>query len=84
MLTKTHVDEAIERIARTGNPDLHWIVDIDTDETADARHYGTINEPSFMVMVKGILEHSPLSPDQSLIMLIQKFGLVGPDWEKFY
>ena len=84
MVTKIHVDEAVERIARTGNTDLHWIVDIDTDETADARHYGTINEPSFMVMVKGILEHSPLPQDQSLMMVIQRFGLVGPEWEKFY
>ena len=84
MVTKIHVDEAVERIARTGNKDLHWIVDIDTGDSSDSRHYGTINEPSFMVMVKGILEHSPLPQDQSLMMVIQRFGLVGPEWEKFY
>ena len=84
MVTKAYVDEAVERIARTGNKDLHWIVDIDTGDSSDSRHYGTINEPSFMVMVKGILDNSPLDPDQSLTTVIQKFGLVGPEWEKFY
>jgi len=35
-------------------------------------------------MVKGILDNSPLDPDESLATVIQKFGLVGPEWEKFY
>lgn len=84
MQPKILVKEVIERIYRTGSKDLHWIVDIDSSRPSELRNSGTINEPSFMVMVKGILKHSPLPPNESLMMVIEKFGLIGPEWEKFY